>query len=277
LLNGILLGTLTHYHRDKRWHLTNIVDIKYTKPSVADVASLPAAGNDIGDYRIVTDDGDGKAAGYMWLKYDGDAVAEWKKVADLDWGVDSVMQALYDQTQWIYYRKYGTTDHDPVTELPLAGTLAGQHIYGGDLSDQHLTLHANNGDLPGVHTGFIQFDDSVRPLLDLTYDLGTLTERFQNIYTGTITIGTGTLTITSDATSATISDTSGILDFTTNIIRTTGSAEIDLITIDSNTVVSSTGTVDFVADAITTTSSVTSTSLNAGIRRYYKRKCLAYF
>jgi len=209
------------------------------KTSVATPADLPTGVDTpnigdvtptLNDQRTVQDDGDGNAALYIWAKWDGQNAPQWNKIADFDWGINNVITALQDQTQYLYVRKFGITDYDPTTELPLAGDLAGQHIYGGDLANQHLTLHANNGDDIGVHTGFVQFDDDVRPLVDLTYDFGEADKRWQTGYFGTLVIGTATLTITSDATQATISDTSGLISFSDENLITTGDADASTVT-----------------------------------------------
>jgi len=238
-----------------------------TKPPVADVASLPAAGNDLGDLRIVQDDGDGKAAQYMWSQWDGQAVPQWNKVGDMDWGTDSVISGLIDQTQYLYVRKMGVTDYDPITELPLAGDQAGQHIYGGDQANQHLTLHANNGDAAG-HTGFVQVDDDFRPLADLSYDLGTATERWQNAYIGTLIVGTATMTITSNGVQGSITDTSGEISFGDENLSTTGdidgaiitastslraTAGADSIVVASGSITDSTGAISFGDENLSTT------------------------
>jgi hypothetical protein len=42
-----------------------------SKPSVATPAALPLTGNTVNDYRVVSNDGDGKAAGYRWERREG--------------------------------------------------------------------------------------------------------------------------------------------------------------------------------------------------------------
>lgn len=238
------------------------------KPNVATPADLPTGVDtpnvgdlppELGDYRVVNDDGDGKNAGYLWAQYDGEASPSWHKVADFDWGINNVISGLLDQTQFLYVRKYGQTDYDPITELPLVGKDGGQRIYGGDLANQHLTLFANNGD-PVGNTGFVQFADNVRPYDDLTFDLGTATERFLNGYFGTLVVGTATMTITSNLTTGLITDTSGEISFDDENIRTLGNVygsnlvasnnlivdnAIDTLTISTNSILSSTGSISF--------------------------------
>jgi hypothetical protein len=253
-----------------------------TKPSVATPADLPTGLNtpnpgDVAptayDQRIVEDDGDGKAAMYSFFKADGDVAATWHKVADIDWGMDTVIQALEDGTLYFYYKKYGNTDYDPLTELPYAGKAAGQHLYGGNTANQNLTLHATNGDDPGDHTGYVQSDDDFRPVDDLVYDLGTATERWKDLYVETAIIGTGTMTITSDNTQGSITDTSGIIDFDDETLQTLGNIfgqtieasvsfvvddTVDTMTIGVDQIESSSGAIDFIGNNLQTTGTLDS-------------------
>ena len=204
--------------------LNYILAILYPKTlgTVALVADLPSAGNSAGDYYTVQDDGDGKYAGYTWLKYDGDSDYEWKKTHDVDWGIDGVLSELTDRTQPLFVIKRGSTDYDLDTGLALTGDNAGQHIFGGDLSDQHLTLHANNGDSVG-NSGYIQLDDSLRPIptrTDLT--IGTAGNHFAHGYFDQVTIGTASLNIQSDATKTTLTDSNNEFDFGSGNIDTLG-------------------------------------------------------
>src|SRR5574343_526029 len=70
-----------------------------TKPAVANPAALPLLGNTLNDYRVVTDDGDGKAAGYRWEQREGEASPSWHKIYDFDWGADSILSQFILQTQ----------------------------------------------------------------------------------------------------------------------------------------------------------------------------------
>lgn len=209
-------------------------------PTGVDTPNLGDVAPTLFDQRIVQDDGDGNAALYMFYKQDGQGAAQWNKMADMDFGTDSVVSALMDQTQYLYLRKFGATDYDQVTELPLAGKDAGQHLYGGDTANQNLTLHATNGDDPGVHTGFVQVDDNFRPYDDLTFNLGTATERWLNGYFGTLTVGTGTMTITSDGVTGLITDTNGVISFDDENLITTGNFDGSIITASTNLVVDDT-------------------------------------
>lgn len=256
--------------------LFNVVYPK-SKPSVDTPALLPTGVDtptvgdippDPRDMRFVNDDGDGNAALYQWEKYDGDAAYEWKKIADMDWGVSGVVSALIDQTQPLYLMKLGATDYDLDTELPYTGDLAGQHLYGGDTAGQNLILHANNGDDPLVNTGSIFFDDKAAPLETLKHDFGSASNRWLNGYFGSLVIGTSSMTITSGALSGSITDTSGELTFASNNMTTLGNSNAstvtastalvindltDTTTITAGQILSSTNTMSFGAAAVSTT------------------------
>lgn len=237
-------------------------------PTGVDTPNLGDLPPVVGDQRVVTDDGDGNEAIYMWSKWDGQATEQWNKIADLDWGEGTVISGLLDQTQYLYPRKYGNTDYDPITELALLGKDSGQHYYGGDLANQNLTLHANNGDDPAVHTGFVQVDDDFRPLEDLTYDLGKPGERWKVGYIGTLVIGTATMTITSSFAGGSITDSTGMISFgdenlstigtlASGIATITGSAIItdgaDTLTLTEASILSSTGAISFGDENLATT------------------------
>jgi hypothetical protein len=239
-----------------------------TKEPVATPADLPTGVDTpnigdlpptLGDERIVQDDGDGKAAKYKWVKNDDMVAAAWVKVADMDWGQDDILSGLLDQTLWLYPRKYGNTDYDSGTELPLTGDMAGQHFYGGDLANQHLTLHANNGDDPGVHTGFVQVDDNFRPFTDLEHSSGTATRRWLEGYYGTLVVGTATMTITSDGTTGSITDNNGVITFGTTNLNTTGTFASGVATITGSVLVT-----DGAETLTTTHNSITSTLSDIG-------------
>lgn len=237
-------------------------------PTGVDTPNLGDLPPVVGDQRVVTDDGDGNEAIYMWSKWDGQAAEQWNKIADLDWGEGTVISGLLDQTQYLYPRKYGNTDYDPITELALLGKDSGQHYYGGDLANQNLTLHANNGDDPLVHTGFVQVDDDFRPFEDLTYDCGKATERWKTGYFGTLVIGTATMTITSGVGGGLITDSTGIISFEDENLSTTGTLAsgiatitgsaiitdgVESLTLTEATILSSTGAISFGDENLSTT------------------------
>lgn len=182
------------------------------KATVATPANLPALGT-INDYYVVTDDGDGKSAGYVWQKIDN--VEQWVKRYDWDWSSDNLLASAINSVAPYYVHKWGTQDRDESANL-FAGDLAGQRIYGGVNANEHLILYANAGDAVG-NTGYVQFGDSVRPLTDSNFTLGTNLYRFSTTYTDDLY--TGTLR----ATSGSITDTSGAISFDNENLSTTGS------------------------------------------------------
>lgn len=166
-----------------------------TQPSVANVAALPAAGNTLNDYRIVLDDGDGKAAGYRWELREGEATPSWHKIHDMDWSSDTILASFMDATQDLFIYKQGRQDLD-ASGNPITGTFAGQSIFGGTSAGENLTLNANSGDGTGPQSGHVQFNSDARPTSDDTFDLGTATERFRDIFlNGTLTDGILSLTL----------------------------------------------------------------------------------
>ena len=210
-----------------------------TQPSVATPADLPT-GTDtpnpgdvtptVLDYRVVLDDGDGKAAGYRYEQREGDVAPKWYKIYDMDWGEDSVLSNFLASTQDVYMYKYGISDKDENGDV-LTGALAGQHLYGGDLANQHLTLHANAGDAPGLHSGYIQLDDDTRPTSDNAFDLGTITQKFQTGYFGTSVL-VGNITLTG----AQISSDTGSLSFADENLSTTGTLTSGVHTVNGELV-----------------------------------------
>jgi len=201
-----------------------------TQESVATPAALPLVGNNINDYRVVLDDGDGKAASYRWEQREGDVAPQWYKIYDMDWGEQSILSNFLLQTQDVYVYKYGISDKDENGDV-LTGTDAGQHIFGGDLANQHLTLHANSGDGVGANTGFIQFDDNSRPIVNNTYDMGTVTEKFKTGYFGT-SILAGDLTLSDGS----ILSSSGAISFGNENLSTTGTLGAGASTLGVTTV-----------------------------------------
>lgn len=163
-----------------------------TKPNIDTKAELPLIGNDINDYRIVLDDGDGKPAGYRWWKKEGDTEAKWYKIHDMDWSNDAILASFMDQTQDLFIYRNGSMEVDE-DGTPLTGNLAGQHLYGGTDQDSNLTLHPNSGDEstnPSDQTGFIQLNGHTRPLYDDAYDIGDELHRVRDLFfTGSLTDG----------------------------------------------------------------------------------------
>ena len=56
------------------------------KDPVATPSALPISGNELNDARMVSNDGDGKAAQYVCVATTGAYSVQWQKIADVDWG-----------------------------------------------------------------------------------------------------------------------------------------------------------------------------------------------
>lgn len=243
-----------------------------SQDAVATPGDLPLVGNSLWDYRVVLDDGDGKAASYRWEQREGDASPQWYKVYDLDWSSDSILSGLLDKTQDVYVFKYGRDDVDANGD-PLTGADAGQSIIGGHTANSHLTLYANSGDGVGPATGFVQFGDNVRPKSDSIFSLGTTDERFLKIWTDEITVGTMTIT------DGSIVDSSGVIDFDDEDLSTTGDIfaanvfadltvevtdGINSIVIQPGSITDNSGAISFNDEDLSTTGDISATSFVAG-------------
>ena len=231
-------------------------------PAVDNPAALPLLGNNIGDYRVVNDDGDGKAASYKWLQYEGEATPSWHKIADLDWGADSILQAWEQRTQdnWVMRKGYDEIDSSGAA---VVGLYSGQNIFGGRSAGTNLTLWAGAGDGSGARTGFIQVARHFRPDIDDSWDLGDGTHQFQDLFlAGSAFIDTMTIA------GGTISDTSNAIDFTDNDLTTTGaitggSLKTGTMTITGGNIADTSGTVSFNALDLMTTGDLTANTLTA--------------
>jgi hypothetical protein len=232
-----------------------------TKAAVADVASLPAVGNTINDFRVVNDDGDGNSAAYRWEQREGEAVASWHKIYDMDWGSDSILEQFLTKTQDLYVKANGNDDLD-ASGAPITGLYAGQTINGGTSANTNLTLRANSGDGVGAGTGYVQVDDNFRPAVDSSKTLGTNTERWLNAFFDSLTSGTLT------ATGGSITDSSGSIsfdnehlttlgNFTAAVVKATSSLKaevgLDTITIVPGLISDTTGALSFGALNLSTT------------------------
>ena len=222
-----------------------------TQASVATPAALPAGGNTINDYRVVLDDGDGKAAAYRWEQREGDAVAKWYKIYDMDWGESSILSNFLAKTQDVYVYKYGVDDLDD-TGVALTGINAGQSVYGGQSPNTHLSLYANSGDGVGAGTGYVQVGDNFRPKTDNVHTSGTPTERWSHVYTVLATVNTMSISTGS------ITDTTGAIDFGNENLSTTGTVTVDTMLLQSGSITDTTGAIDFGNEDLTTTGDTTS-------------------
>lgn len=195
-----------------------------TKPAVANQAALPLVGNNLNDYRVVQDDGDGKAAGYRWEQREGEVSPSWHKIYDMDWGQDSILAAFMNMTQDLYVWRDGRDQVDGSGNV-ITGTFAGQQIFGGKTAGTNLTLSANSGDGVGSPTGFVQTTDHVRPTSHNLLDVGTSALRFRTAYFQTSVI-VGNLTFSSGL----ITDSSGSISFDNENLITTGNISGGVVT-----------------------------------------------
>lgn len=243
--------------------LDYIIAVLYPRAqeAVDTVGDLPAVGNTINDYRLVRDDGDGNAAAYRWEQREGDVSASWYKVADYDWSSDNIVAAYLDKTQNLLVYKYGMDDYDS-SGSALTGDEAGQHIWGGASANTHLTLHANSGDGTGAQTGYVQFADDARPQVDSTYDFGSNTYRWANMFTDSLTSGTMVVT------GGSITDSSGAISFGDENLSTTGTSTAasfiaGTLTLTGGSITDSSGAISFGDENLTTTGSITGGQVNA--------------
>lgn len=240
--------------------LNYIVAVLYpnTKPAVATPGDLPLTGNSINDFRVVHDDGDGKAAAYRWEQREGELSPSWHKVADVDWGTESILQEWQNRTQDLFVMRYGYDDIDE-TGSAITGLFAGQRIFGGKSANTNLTLSANSGDGAGPQTGFIQVTDSFRPTSDLSLSLGLTDKRWLKVWTNEVQ--SGTLNIIGGQ----ISDSTGDISFDDNNLSTTGTVTIGNFLINGSTdeITNSSGTIDFDDEDITTSGDGTFNKITA--------------
>jgi len=227
-----------------------------SKAAVANVAALPLVGNTLNDMRVVTDDGDGKAASYRWEQRETEASPSWHKIYDLDFGTDSILQGYMIKTQDVYVSRYGYDDLD-ASGVAITGLYAGQTIYGGKTANTNLTFRANSGDGTGASTGFVQFDDATRPAVDSTYSFGTTTERWLKIWTDEITSGTMTVL------GGSITDSSGAISFGDENLSTTGTITSGTLLLSGGSITDSTGAISFGNENLTTTGSITASYVSA--------------
>ena len=228
------------------------------KPAVANQAALPTVGNSINDYRVVNDDGDGKAAGYRWEQREGEASPSWHKIADVDWGSESILQEWQNRTQDLWVMRYGYDDIDQ-TGAAVTGIYAGQRIFGGKSANTNMTLSANSGDGTGAQTGFVQVTDNFRPTVNGTLSLGTTGNRWLKLWTNDVQAGTLNLV------AGQITDSSGAISFDNENLSTTGTVTIGnfLINGSTNKITNSAGTVDFDNENVTTTGDGTFNKITA--------------
>jgi hypothetical protein len=238
--------------------LNYIIAVLYpnAKPAVANQAALPLVGNTLNDFRVVTDDGDGKAASYRWEQREGEASPSWHKIYDVDWGTDSILQAWQLRTLDLYVMRQGYDDLDSAGAV-VSGTFAGQRIFGGKSANSNLTLSANSGDGTGASTGYVQVTDNFRPTVDGTLSLGLTTHRFLK---GWFNEGQfGTLNIVGGL----ITDSTGAISFDNENLTTTGTITSGTLTIAGGLITDSTGAISFGNENLTTTGFLTTSHVVA--------------
>lgn len=220
------------------------------KGTVPTKADLPVTATQ-NDYYVVTDDGDGKSAGYVYTIVDG--VTSWAKRYDLDYNAEGLLAEAIQKTSYMYPAKYGSTDLAS-DGTPITGLFAGQRIYGGDKAGQNLTFNANAKDA----LGFIQFDNTLRATTDNAFDLGDSTYRFRNaLLGGQLTVGTTTLA------PAVLNDSSGSFSFSALNVSTTGTLVTGKAThdttlkLESGKISDTTGAISFLANNLSTTGTFT--------------------
>lgn len=218
-------------------------------------ADLPLAAS-ANDYAIVSNDGDGKSAGYIWVSNDG--VSQWMKRYDVDWSMEDILAEAVNVTQPMYVKRDGFNDLD-AAGTPVAGTYAGQKVYGGTSTNTNLTFNANSAD----NTGYVQTDNHFRPTANNTIDLGTVANNFRSAY-----VGTDAKVSTLNFSTGSITDSTGSIDFGNENLSTTGlvssntldvavSADVGTLHLADGSITDSSGAISFGNENLTTTGTIT--------------------
>jgi hypothetical protein len=236
-----------------------------SKPSVANVAALPATGNALGDYRVVIDaTGTGKAGGFRWEQREGEASPSWHQISEIDWGADSVLQEYDQRNQDQFVMRYGYDDIDG-TGTAITGTLAGQVIYGGRSANSNLTFYPNAGDGASAVSGFVQTAATLRPAVTTnTIDIGTTAAKFRTGYFGTSVLA-GTMTVAAGS----LTDSSGAISFGADNLSTSGTVAVGTTTLSAAALADTSGSFSFGSLKLSTTGTLaagvtTVTSLKTG-------------
>ena len=222
--------------------------------TVADVASLPLTANP-NDYYIVSDDGDTKSAGYVWVIKDN--AGGWEKKYDVDWSYEGIYSETINRTNYVYVSKNGYSERDASGNV-IVGLYAGQTVYGGDATGQNLTFNANSAD----DTGYVQTDNTFRPTVTDTLDLGTSALKFRTGY-----FSTSVLVDTLSLEPGSITDTSGAISFGDENLTTTGTIQatsitLDTITIAAGSITDTSGDISFGDENLTTTGNISGTQVS---------------
>jgi hypothetical protein len=223
------------------------------KGTVANFAALPATAQ-ANDFYIVSDDGDGKSAGYVYSVIEG--VTQWIKRYDVDYSAEGILAEAINRTQYMYVSKYGFSDHDQHGN-PVTGIYAGQRVFGGDQSGQNLTFTANSNDL----TGLLQSDNTFAPTQFNALDIGLATAKWRTGW-----FKTSIVVDTTSILPGQIQDTTGNFTFGALNLSTTGTLASGALTVQSTlqltsgSVQDTSGAISFGSDNLTTTGTLTAAS-----------------
>ena len=102
-------------------HVPNLADGHWKTP-VANKASLPLSGNELGDNRVVLDDGDGKQAVYTCIAVTGDMPTQWAKIGDVDWNSEEATRVAQENQRVIDEDLRKTAEESRVSAESLRAT-----------------------------------------------------------------------------------------------------------------------------------------------------------
>lgn len=212
---------------------TQYPNYKGTVPTQGD---LPITASN-GDYYLVTNDGDGKLAGYIWQTRNG--ASGWHKKFDQDWSTEGILADIRGQID----PEYAT----------LLGAVGGQVLAGGRATGENLTLEANSFD----DTGEIITKSPIVPDTDALRNLGNMSKRFMHLYlSGELRDGTASATVSQMAMAYAHSQimsgnphSVNYEELTTKIGNLTLTGDIDDVVIDLSTSGNKTATLEIKADS----------------------------
>lgn len=108
-------------HWENLTHVPNLADGHWKTP-VANKASLPLSGNELGDNRVVLDDGDGKQAVYTCVAITGDMPTQWAKIGDVDWNSEEATRVAQENQRVIDEDLRKTAEESRVSAESLRAT-----------------------------------------------------------------------------------------------------------------------------------------------------------
>ena len=166
-------GLVTNIKSALDWLFANLYN--QSIGTFATPADLPASA-DANSYAFVTDDGDGKSSGYVFIDLDGSS--SWQKKYDVDWNVEGLLSDLVSQTNPLY--------------AFLNGRDGGQSIYGGTENVDELHLHGS----AHVDKTKIVIHDEFIPDVHNDISIGELTKQIKDLFiAGAFKNGTIELTL----------------------------------------------------------------------------------